>query len=815
MTVQGYILGVYEEYLGSEVPIDHPAGAQELFVETATDFNAEGGVARLVFDDDDTAVDISVVYSSIDTGEGILYLAAPTTTLVPAGTEVRVYPESQFKVVRVVTEQDTEPLPCKVAHALQPHAALAVGDRAPGAGETVVCDYIAGEWVVTDVLNRATVVPVESIGGGSGTDITDGAPPATAPDVTLTPVLGGLHATWQMPVENPDLTYFDVYASATTPVLTDSPAHLQGSTLASEFTLMDLDGVDLSYTSPTYVKVVARDKDGSGPESVQVSGIPRKISADDLGQGSVTPSSMSPTALVPNLVVNGSFDDLNAAGFAAAWVVDAAEWGSATVNDEDVLVGSRSLELELLNGWADVKVSQASDARFPVANGIGRTLLVGAAVRATTDLPSGFTLRVSWFDNTGDPLVAPAYTDVPDVQNAGVTTAWTRLEGQLPVPGGAAAAGVTIMHVGGVESAATVYVDAVSAEHVITAAHLVANAVTADKIAANAITAGKLSATALDGKVITGALIRNAAAGRRLEINEIGLQTYNGAEEITTSLTADEGGLQLAGVLTAGTGGSNVRISTSTGSGRIDFGGSDYIGVGRVMAAVDEYGANLNLVTPRREGGVATYFNINDRSRTEWFTPGLATNAAGIRIGGATFMVQDGVLPTPGNERPAFGLNGNDFVGRGNNVTLSALLGTLNLWAPFVTMPSVYEYQSGTGNSRQVWINATTGRLHTPTSARGMKQDIAPLEVDPAAVLELAPVTFRAKCDIADWEAGDVPEPDHEPGFIADDMVGTPLEPFVQFHNGEPTGIHYDRLVVALIPVLRDLANRVDALESV
>jgi hypothetical protein len=47
--------------------------------------------------------------------------------------------------------------------------------------------------------------------------------------------------------------------------------------------------------------------------------------------------------------------------------------------------------------------------------------------------------------------------------------------------------------------------------------HLAANAVEADKIDAGAVTAGKLSADAIDGKTITGAFLRTAASGRRLE----------------------------------------------------------------------------------------------------------------------------------------------------------------------------------------------------------------------------------------------------------------------------------------------------------
>ncbi|MGR6915432.1 hypothetical protein ACU635_14400 [[Actinomadura] parvosata] len=47
--------------------------------------------------------------------------------------------------------------------------------------------------------------------------------------------------------------------------------------------------------------------------------------------------------------------------------------------------------------------------------------------------------------------------------------------------------------------------------------HLRANAVTLDKLAAGSVDAARLTATAIDGKTITGAYIRTAASGRRLE----------------------------------------------------------------------------------------------------------------------------------------------------------------------------------------------------------------------------------------------------------------------------------------------------------
>lgn len=59
------------------------------------------------------------------------------------------------------------------------------------------------------------------------------------------------------------------------------------------------------------------------------------------------------------------------------------------------------------------------------------------------------------------------------------------------------------------------------ATNAITSDKITSNAITADKIAANAISADKLSANAIDGMTITGAIIRNAASGRRAVLSSV------------------------------------------------------------------------------------------------------------------------------------------------------------------------------------------------------------------------------------------------------------------------------------------------------
>lgn len=108
----------------------------------------------------------------------------------------------------------------------------------------------------------------------------------------------------------------------------------------------------------------------------------------------------------------------------------------------------------------------------------------------------------------------------------------------------------------------TVKLDALA----VTAAKIAAGAIIADKIAAGAITTAKLAATAIDGMTITGALIRTAPSGQRLELDVNGLRAFNASGAVVASLRADSGGLGLSGSLTSWAGGTSPRATLSNGT---------------------------------------------------------------------------------------------------------------------------------------------------------------------------------------------------------------------------------------------------------
>ena len=85
----------------------------------------------------------------------------------------------------------------------------------------------------------------------------------------------------------------------------------------------------------------------------------------------------------------------------------------------------------------------------------------------------------------------------------------------------------------------------------------------------------------------------------------------------------------------------------------------------------------------------------------------------------------------------------------------------------------------------------------------------------------------RSRADmIADYQTaianGETPEDDLSgmggleriPGVVAEDLVDAGLDMFVTFEDGEPESVLYDRIGPALIPIIRRLRDRVDALEQ-
>ena len=131
-----------------------------------------------------------------------------------------------------------------------------------------------------------------------------------------------------------------------------------------------------------------------------------------------------------------------------------------------------------------------------------------------------------------------------------------------------------------------------------------------------------------------------------------------------------------------------------------------------------------------------------------------------------------------------------------------------------------------TSSSANVRVSGS-GILYMQTSARRYKSDIAPLvgEFDSyedfeQRLLSIEPKTWIDKSEAeeraAAIENGNVPDQlVRHVGAIAEDFHDAGLSRFVTYDSeGQVNGLSYDRVGVALIPVVARLRDRVVALES-
>src|SRR5690625_4348686 len=132
-------------------------------------------------------------------------------------------------------------------------------------------------------------------------------------------------------------------------------------------------------------------------------------------------------------------------------------------------------------------------------------------------------------------------------------------------------------------------------------------------------------------------------------------------------------------------------------------------------------------------------------------------------------------------------------------------------------------------NSANVRIGTSTGRLFRTTSSRRAKLSIENISSNPYNILKLEPRDWYDKTLVEEYENAlnrkyddgeEVDFDELEPlqrigGLIAEEVEEVGLEQFVEYdRDGKVVGLQYDRLWTLLIPIVKDLKERLDKLES-
>lgn len=315
------------------------------------------------------------------------------------------------------------------------------------------------------------------------------------------------------------------------------------------------------------------------------------------------------------------------------------------------------------------------------------------------------------------------------------------------------------------------------------------SSITDDMLADGSVTGSKLSADAIDGKTITGAFIRTAATGRRWELSSTPsneLRAFTGLEGATPN--------SVHGYLTV-----------------------DYADSGLGAPESESY---VELLPPR-VGNLYPYQS------------GLRLGAPNTRDAYADLWAEE--LHLTGGPQ-AFGpntstadLTSGSIALDAANVLLSRLgVNCLNIGGGLLRSPAVNTLTTTAASN--VFINPTAHNFARSTSMRAAKLAIEPVALaDAEALLGLDVVTWFDRTAAESYAASIETADDDErarlredmavglrriPGLVAEDVADTaPL--FATYDSdGDLTGVAYDRVGVAWIPLVRTLVERVELLEA-
>lgn len=368
-----------------------------------------------------------------------------------------------------------------------------------------------------------------------------------------------------------------------------------------------------------------------------------------------------------------------------------------------------------------------------------------------------------------------------------------------------------------------------------------------------------LKSTAIDGMVVTGATVRTAASGSRVQLDNAGIRAYNGATNTFLlsssdgSVTINGGNFTLNGAGTisganingvAITGSSTVTgatVRTASGNTRLEL-SSDHAlrswqnGVTRFrldadggMYFADSLGYATGSITP--DGAYGALGVLGSTRLT------LGAGAGQLQLTGALTTTGFGSinLDTTTEARIAtYSSGGVQIFGAALTIQLVGPSTSTNRWqfeqaTVGGTNRNMFRYTGGSAYMAPTSLAANlhmdaNGRLYLSTSSASSKVDIRDVTTAPERVLDVPVRDWYDRTEAegyANFLAGDAGEQVTDapfrriPGVVAEELVDAGLSQFVTHGlDGQPNGVMYDRLTLLLIPLVRDLRARLERLEN-
>lgn len=317
------------------------------------------------------------------------------------------------------------------------------------------------------------------------------------------------------------------------------------------------------------------------------------------------------------------------------------------------------------------------------------------------------------------------------------------------------------------------------AANTITAAKIAAGTITANELAAGSVTANKILAGSIDGMVITGATLRTAASGQRVQVDTAGLTAYNSGGVAVTTISASTGVLTASGASLTG----NVR---STGTY-----GTSVLADGRVFFEQNGLDSAEIVLYPD-----STFYIRSMDSATNAI--GVSAPYGGIVLNSALAVRISSLVSASTTSSTA-----NVYV---NSVTGILARSTSSLRYKQNIFPLDLDDDAILKAEPVKWLDiAEVKKFNSGESA----------EISVRAFYKNGkPKTKKGK-PVMETQIEFPDEPKFYSGFIAEQLHRDGLEAFVNYdEKGKPDSISYSQMIAAAVLNLRKIDRRLTALEK-